>query len=439
MASKSLPRPSPVSSLAGSSGLWPLGRTSSSPYRLADSTATIEALTRRSRSGARLGDSSRLGEQLREARLGGRVEQLVQRRPAQVGGDDQRPVARLRERAPEPRGDRALALGVQGARDEQDLRARVGREREAHRRAQRLVALVLLAGQRTSAAGEALAHIWHAPEQRQVHEPAQLARPGDAWDELIARKREQDADEEPEEERDDRVAQRLRRAALVGRRGGLGDLEVHAGARQGHAELAEALPDRLLLLRRARLALDAPQLLDQARARLLVLAAFDFALRLDERRGDRVGDIGRPLGRAGRGRHEDEVGVWIDARLERAPDPAGALAGNALSRALQDVGGEQQLLDRRQLAGERVDVDRLVGAHRHLLHDAGGRLVAIRRPRRDDERPEHGGRAQQKDQPQASPERVQVAARLDRVLAAGAARGAGGREFGEARIHGDER
>ena len=61
-----------------------------------------------------------------EARGERALDVLVQRRPAQVGGDQQRALAGLGERGAEPGGDGGLALGVQGARDQHEPRL-VGR------------------------------------------------------------------------------------------------------------------------------------------------------------------------------------------------------------------------------------------------------------------------------------------------------------------------
>ena len=180
-------------------------------------------------------------------------------------------MARLGERPAEAGRDGRLALRVEGAGDQHDVRPGVGREREAERGAEGLVALVLDPGERPPAAREPAPDVGHGAEHRQVDQAAELAGAGDARHELVARERDQDADEEAEEEGDDGVARGLRRAAIAGGVARCGDREVIARSGERDAELRQPLLDRLHLLRRARLDADAVELLREAGPRLLVL------------------------------------------------------------------------------------------------------------------------------------------------------------------------
>ena len=139
-------------------------------------------------------------------------------------------MARLGEHAPEAGRDRRLALAVRGAREEHDMRVRAGRQREAQRRRERLIGLVL--GARVAGV-DAPAHVGNTAQHRQAEQVADLALAVHTRGELLAPERHEDADEDRGEQRDHAIAQRTGRAGRRGDVRPLDQLQLRPGAGAG--------------------------------------------------------------------------------------------------------------------------------------------------------------------------------------------------------------
>ena len=113
------------------------------------------------------------------------------------------------------------------ARDEHDVRVRVGRQREAQRRRERLIGLVL--GSRVAGV-DAPAHVGNPAQHRQTEQVTDLALAVHARRELLAPERHEDADEDRGEQGDHAVAQRTWRAGRRGDVRPLDQLQLRPGA-----------------------------------------------------------------------------------------------------------------------------------------------------------------------------------------------------------------
>ena len=346
------------------------------------------------------------------------VEELVELGPAHVGGDEPRPVHRLREDEPERRRDLGLALAVERARDEHGALAG-RRQAPPERRRERLVRLVLGGAQRLRSMAHRAADVRNLGEHRQLQEPAQLPGPADPRLELGTRQHDERRDEERGEEPEGRVAEPVAASRP-------GSAARAASASASSEPVPAALRLRSLICARMSRALGGRLLAAPALERgegpvergacPVQAAPLGAALGVEERGGDRVRDPRRALGGlVGRG-DVDDVGGRVDRRADALVERRGGLAGNLPRRPAQRLPRREQRVDRGEAALDGLDVAVLERVGGALDDDLRGRAVGLRQRQRDEE---HGGRERQDDQDDqqlAPAERVEVAARLDGLV-----------------------
>ena len=224
------------------------------------------------------------------------------------------------------------------------------------------------------------------------------------------------------EEPEDGVADRLGGARGAGRLRALGELQRGPRVRI-ELELGQLLPDRcdlgpdLGLVRQRERRLQVCELLLEHRAGSFELLLVGAPLPRQERRRDSVGDCGGAARRVVGGGDVDHVRVLIDARLHLAAQRVHGLAVQpVLHRRPEQLPRREQDLHGREVALSRLGVRGHHRRRRRIEDELGRRLVGLGQQQGDHE---HGDRDQDDDsrnQPAAAPERVEIAADLDRIV-----------------------
>ena len=294
---------------------------------------------------------------------------------------------------------------------------RSGGEPELERGAQLVVRLVGAVVRRTAWSG-------HCRQSGQPGQPAQLARSADARRELIARERSQDCQERRRKEGEDRVLQGSRRARGGRRSRRLGELQLLAGRGSAHGQLAQALLDRANLGGRVGPAARLVERLEQVAAPLVEQALLAALLHREEAVGDGVGDRRCAVGVAVAPDHVEDVRVAIHCGLNLVLQCVGGLAGKPLRGPLEDITGPEERLQRREAPLHSLGITRLEDARGVRLHDLGRRAVGLREGERNDQDRQRQRDDDERNQPGAAPERVQMTREVDRLITVVGAPGA---------------
>ena len=359
----------------------------------------------------------RSGEHLRETRRLIHIEELVQLGPAHVGGDEPRTVQRLGEHEPEGGRDLGLALTVQRARDEYRPPARA-RKATPQGRLQGLIRLVLSRAERLGAVPERPAHVGNLGEHGELEQAAQLPGTADPRLELGAREHDERGDEERRKQCEDAIPDRTRREGGSRRLGGLGERELRARSGGAHIEIREALPNRgaLRLDLRPAPARKLSEGAAERRPSAVQPPVMAPALLREERGRDGVGDLGRALRSVVRRDDVDDVRPRIDGRGDLVLERRGTLAGDPPRRPEPRLPGREQRVDRGQapLGGVHVSgLERIGGA---FENDLGPRLVRLREHERREHHDGYEREYDHGDQQLAAAQRIQIPARLDRLV-----------------------
>ena len=187
--------------------------------------------------GSRLGIAvPRCGEDLGEPGRPFHSEELLERRPAKVGIDDERGLPGLRESTAQTGRHPTLALVCKRAGHEQHLLTLRG-ELGCDHGGQGVEGVPL-----GCSAGRAAARVGNLGHDRDAAEALQIAAFSHPRRDPLAAERNEDGDEERRHECKSRVPDRAWRRRLGWGTGGVGELKLVPGCRSGDAELAQALP-----------------------------------------------------------------------------------------------------------------------------------------------------------------------------------------------------
>src|SRR6266508_6673895 len=204
----------------------------------------------------------------------------MQRRQAEVGTDEQRPLSTTRKRVRESDRGRRLSLPLEGTRDDDDLATVLMGVPDRS-----VKCLIRLLGDRIhdrlpqakSTLGKG-----NPCEYGQIHQLAELAEIGDSGPRETATNGDEDSEKRGGEEGDHAVAGWTRRKRLARNRGLLRQAEIGADARLGDHQLADAIADCLNLLRWSADRAKSHQLFLQLRAGIRHALGLCRRLRLEE-------------------------------------------------------------------------------------------------------------------------------------------------------------
>ena len=147
-------------------------------------------------------------------------------------------------------------------------------------------------------------------------------------------------------------------------------------------------------------------------------------LHREEAVGDGVGDRRCAVGVAVAPDHVEDVRVAIHRGLNLVLQCVGGLAGKPLRGPLEDITGPEERLQRREAPLHSLGITRLEDARGVRLHDLGRRAVGLREGERNDQDRQRQRDDDERNQPGAAPERVQMTREVDRLITVVGAPGA---------------